>query len=251
MKVYVINLDRHPERLAHMREQLSDVGFERVAAVDGAINPEKATGLTRFELACLESHRNAWRLFLKRADAHACFLEDDVHLSRDFGALLRAEGWIPPEAHSIKLDTYFQDVKLGPKRTVFGGREAARLYTRHESSAAYVLSRQGARRYLELTARPVLPADYSLFPKNPRALGLRVYQLMPAVAIQDHLLQQDGGGHAFPTAMDAGGSERERGRLLGRLWREIKRLVSQVAETPEAIYLRAFVRTESTTVGFV
>ena len=39
MKVYVINLDRHPERLAHMREQLSDVGFERVAAVDGASEP--------------------------------------------------------------------------------------------------------------------------------------------------------------------------------------------------------------------
>jgi glycosyl transferase, family 25 len=250
MKVYVINLDRHPERLAHMREQLSDVGFERVAAVDGATHAETTTGLTRFELACLESHRNAWRLFLKRADAHACFLEDDVHLSQDFGALLAAGDWIPSDAHSMKLDTYFQEVKLGQKRTVFRGREVARLYTRHESSAAYVLSREGAQRYLELTARPVLPADYSLFPRSPRHLGLRVYQLMPAVAIQDHLLQADSGGHAFPTAMAEGGPARSSRPLFDKLWREVRRLVGQLTEIPEAIYLRASVRAQSTTVGF-
>jgi glycosyl transferase, family 25 len=250
MKVYVINLDRHPERLAHMREQLSDVGFERVAAVDGANKPDTAKGLTRFELACLESHRNAWRQFLKRSDAQACFLEDDVHICPGFGALVDSEDWIPQDAHSMKLDTYFQEVKLGERRAIFGGREVARLYTRHESSAAYILSRKGAERYLELTARAVLPADYSLFPRSPRRLGLRVYQLAPAVAVQDHLLGADDGSQTFPTAMASGGPRRRRRPLLGRFWRETVRLVGQVAELPEAIYLRASVRPETTTVDF-
>ena len=249
MKIYVINLDRHPERLAHMRDQLSEVGFERVAAVDGAGKPETAKGLTRFELACLESHRNAWRLFLKRSDAHACFLEDDVHLCPGFGALVSSEGWIPPDAHSIKLDTYFQEVKLGERRAIFGGREVARLFTRHESSAAYILSREGAERYLELTARTVLPADYSLFPKSSRRLGLRVYQLAPAAAVQDHLLQPDYGRQTFPTAMAIGGAWR-RPPLFVKFWRETVRLIGQVAELPEAIYLRASVRPETTTVDF-
>ncbi len=249
MKVYVINLDRHPDRLAHMRDQLSDVGFERVAAVDGTENPEVSRGLTRFEAACLESHRIAWRLFLKRSDAHACFLEDDVHLWPDFDALVEADSWIPPDAHSIKLDTYLQEVKLGERRPVFDSRKVARLYTRHESSAAYILSREGANRYLELTARAVLPADYSLFPRSPRRLGLRVYQLTPAIAVQDHLLQRDGGGQKFPTAMTAGASERRR-PLFSKLWRETTRLVRQFADIPEAIYLRASVSPETTTVGF-
>jgi glycosyl transferase family 25 len=249
MKVYVINLDRHPERLAHMRDQLSDVGFERVAAVDGAENPKGMRGLTSFELACLESHRNAWRLFMKRSDAHACFLEDDVHFSPDFGALVKTDGWIPPDAHSIKLDTYLQEVKLGERRPASCRREIARLYTRHQSSAAYILSRKGAERYLALTARAVLPADYSLFPRSPRRLGLRVYQLTPAVAVQDHLLQRDGGGQAFPTAMATGGARRSR-TLLGKLRRETTRLLGQVAGVPEGIYLRASVRPETTTVGF-
>jgi GR25 family glycosyltransferase involved in LPS biosynthesis len=247
MKVYVINLDRHLERLAHMREQLSDVGFERVAAIDGAKNPETSKGLTRFELACLESHRSAWRLFLKRSDEHACFLEDDVHLRPEFGALVDNVGWIPPDAHSVKLDTYLQEVKLGERRPVSGGREVARLYTRHESSAAYILSRAGAERYLELTARPLLPADYSLFPRSPRRVGLRVYQLTPAIAVQDHLLRP---AHAFPTAMALGRSGKRRSSLFSRLWRETARLAGQAAGISEAIFLRASVRPETTTVDF-
>jgi len=251
MKIYVINLDRHPQRLAHMRDQLCDVGFERVAAIDGAKNPVTISGLTRFELACLESHRNAWRLFLKRADEFACFLEDDVRFKPSFEAFISADDWIPADAHSLKLDTYLQEVKLGERRAVFGGRQVARLYSRHESSAAYILSREGAQRYLELTARPTLPADYSLFPSNPCRFGLRVYQLTPAVAVQDHLLQHErGAGLAFSSAMNSGGSERRPSTLLGRFRRETTRLMSQAAEAPRGIYLRATGRVEITRVQF-
>ena len=249
MKIYVINLDRHPDRLAHMRNQLGDVEFERVAAIDGARTPEIA-GLTRFEVACLESHRGAWRLFLKRPDEYACFLEDDVHLWPDFRALVGAGDWIPTDAHSVKLDTYLQKVKLGGRQAMFRGREVARLYSRHESSAAYILSRKGAERYLELTARPVLPADYSLFPKSPRRLGLRVYQLIPAVAVQDHLLQPDTGRRTFPTAMGAGTFARKSPDLFHKVMRESFRLITQLTEIPEEIYMHAFVKPKTTTVGF-
>jgi GR25 family glycosyltransferase involved in LPS biosynthesis len=189
-------------------------------------------------------------LFLARRDAHACFLEDDVHLWPDFDALVNAADWLPPDAHSVKLDTYLQKVKLGEKRAVFGGRAIARLYSRHESSAAYILSREGAEQYLELTTRRALPADYSLFPASPRRVGLRIYQLTPAVAIQDHLLQSPGSGGAFPTAMAAGESGCRRTTSVGKLLREGSRLVGQVAEIPEMVYLRAVVRPVTTTVGF-
>ena len=98
----------------------------------------------------------------------------------------------------MKLDTYLQKVKLGERRAAIGARQVARLYTRHESSAAYVLSRAGAERYLALTASPTLPADYALFPKTARRLGLRIYQLTPAVAIQDHLRTAAEGGRTNP-----------------------------------------------------
>ena len=250
MKVYVLNLDRQPERLAHMRAQLSDVPFERVAAIEGAENPPSTNGLTRFELACLSSHRAGWRQFLEGSDAHACFLEDDLHVWPSLKELIATEDWIPGDAHSVKLDTYLQKVKLGSLRPAPGGRRVARLFTRHESSAAYLLSRAGARRYLELTDDLSLPADYALFPKTPRRLGLRIYQLTPAIAIQDHLLGRENGGQRFATAM----ADPERARLQPRsllttLRREAARLIGQAADTGEAIYLAASQRPRTTTVS--
>jgi glycosyl transferase, family 25 len=251
MKIYLINLDRHPDRLAHMRNQLNGVAFERIAAVDGSNDPPTAKGLTRFELACLESHKLAWRQFLSGAEGCACFVEDDLHIWPGFATLTESGSWIPSDAHSVKLDTYLQKVEIGDKRDAIGGRQIARLYSRHQSSAAYILTREGAARYLDLTASALLPADYALFPNRPRRLGLRIYQLCPAVAIQDHLLQFDQGGQTFATAMAAidGSGTLHRSSTLEKLGRESVRLAGQVAGLMEWSYQKAFLSLETTTVG--
>ena len=250
MKIYLINLDRHPERLAHMRKQLDGVAFERISAVDGSKDPPTTKGLSRFELACLESHKLAWRQFLKGPEGHACFLEDDLHIWPGFAALTESGSWIPSDAHSVKLDTYLQKVELGEKRVAIEGRQIARLYSRHHSSAAYILTREGAARYLELTASSSLPADYALFPNHPRRLGLRIYQLCPAIAIQDHLLEPDQGGQAFATTMAAADRRAKLRRFstLEKLGRESVRLAGQVAGLMERSYQKTFLRVETTTV---
>src|SRR6185437_9357491 len=122
MKIYLINLDRDRARLAHMRDQLDGVGFERISAVDGSKDPPTTKGLSRFELACLESHKLAWRQFLASSEAHACVIEDDLHIRPGFAALTESGSWIPPDAHSVKLDTYLQKVELGDKRIAIDGR---------------------------------------------------------------------------------------------------------------------------------
>jgi glycosyl transferase family 25 len=248
MKVYLINLDRNPERLAHMREQLNGIAFERISAVDGSNDPPTMKGLTRFELACLESHRTAWRKFLASAESLACFLEDDLHVNPGFAALLNGAKWPPRDAHAVKLDTYFQKVRLGKRMSMSGGREIARLYSRHESAAAYILSRDGATRYLELTESARQPADYAVFPNTPRRLGLNIYQLVPAIAIQDHLLKD---GKRFATAMTKadGGAAARRSSLVGKLGRESARLASQLSNLGEWAYQKALLRLETTTVG--
>jgi glycosyl transferase, family 25 len=251
MKVYLINLDRHPERLAHMRKQLNGVAFERISAVDGSNDPPTTKGLSRFELACLESHKLAWRQFLNGPEDHACFLEDDLHVWPSFAALTGSGSWIPTGAHSVKLDTYLQKVELGEKRVAIGERQVARLYSRHQSSAAYILSREGAARYLDLTASASTPADYALFPNHPRRLGLHIYQLCPAVAIQDHLLEPGHGGQAFATAMAAtdGRATLRRSSTLEKLGREGVRLAGQVAGLMEWTYQKTVMGLETTTVG--
>lgn len=251
MKIYLINLDRDASRLAHMRDQLNGVAFERISAVDGSSLPPTTRGLTRFELACLESHRIAWRQFLSGPGDCACIVEDDLHIWPGFATLTESASWIPPDAHSIKLDTYLQKVELGEKRVAAGNRQVARLYSRHQSSAAYIVTREGAARYLELTVSASLPADYALFPNHPRRLGLRIYQLIPAIAIQDHLLEPDQGGRAFTTAMAAtdGSVLLRRSSALGKLGREGARLAGQAAGLLEWTYQKAVLGLETTTVG--
>ena len=103
MQVFVINLDRDAARLAHMRETLGDIPFLRTPAVDGAKFRDQPGGLTRFEIACLESHRSAWRAFLATPDTHACILEDDLHIRSGFAALVGDGGWVPADAHTVKI----------------------------------------------------------------------------------------------------------------------------------------------------
>ncbi len=251
MKIYLINLDRDASRLAHMRDQLNGLAFERISAVDGSNLPPTTRGLTRFELACLESHRIAWRQFLNGPGDSACIIEDDLHIWPGFAALTESASWIPPDAHSIKLDTYLQKVELGEKQVAVGNRQIARLYSRHQSSAAYVVTRKGAARYLDLTASALLPADYALFPNHPRRLGLRIYQLIPAIAIQDHLLEPNQGGKAFTTAMAAadGPAPLRRSSALEKLGREGVRLASQAGGLVEWTYQKAVLGLETTTVG--
>ncbi len=250
MKIYLINLDRHPERLAHMRKQLNGVAFERISALDGSNDPPTTKGLSRFELACLESHKLAWRQFLRGRHGCACFLEDDLHIWPGLAALVGNDTWMPSDAHSVKLDTYLQKVELGAKRVAIGERRIARLYSRHHSSAAYILTREGAARYLDLTASASLPADYALFPNHPRRLGLRIYQLCPAIAIQDHLLEPNQGRQAFATTMAAADrlAKLRASSTLEKLGREGARLAGQVAGLMERSYQKAFLRVQTTTV---
>ena len=80
---------------------------------DGYLWVGTPNGLTRFEVACLASHQAIWRQLLAGGEDRAIVLEDDLHLMLEFAALAGDASWVPADAHSVKLDTYFQTVLLG------------------------------------------------------------------------------------------------------------------------------------------
>ena len=237
MKIYFINLDRHPERRVHMEKQLAGLDAERIAAIDARDWPETDTGLRRFERACLQSHRAAWLRFLASQANFACFLEDDVHLSSDFALFVQAEDWIPHDADAAKLDTYFNKVMLDRTAVPLGDRRLALLHSRHESCAGYILSRKGAEFFLKATENPILPVDYIVFPEEPRRQGLYLYQLAPAVVVQDSLyLSYYGKGESFQSSVQ---TPRARNRsLVHKARREALRLYSQVFKARNYLYRR-------------
>ncbi|MGX7876464.1 glycosyltransferase family 25 protein [Mesorhizobium sp. ORM6] len=108
MKRLVINLDRSPDRLAHMTAEFAriGIGFERVAAIDARQHPGlmlqpqhplyAVRRLSGSEIACLHSHRACWTIIAQDEAPYGAVFEDDMVFSARAGALLADTSWIPP-----------------------------------------------------------------------------------------------------------------------------------------------------------
>jgi GR25 family glycosyltransferase involved in LPS biosynthesis len=93
LKVFLINLDRRPDRLAEMRERLKSIGleFERISAFDGKTRSKvglvswgKAYVYNDFvrpplgQIGVYHSNRQVWKIMVERNIPQALVLEDDV-----------------------------------------------------------------------------------------------------------------------------------------------------------------------------
>lgn len=94
--VFVINLDRSPDRLQEIDKRLKKLGirYERIQAVDGAkLTPEELTKVTtknckrfctRSAIGCAMSHIKVWKEVTKRNLKSVMVLEDDAIFGTDF-----------------------------------------------------------------------------------------------------------------------------------------------------------------------
>ena len=205
MRIYLINLERRPDRLTAMTARAQGLGLvlERVEAVDAGMAEPDALDrwfedggplgeIPRGDKACLLSHRLAWQKFLDGTDSHAVFLEDDVVLSRGAAEILTNDAWIPAGASVVKLEHYGpkgQRVLLTNLRATRDGFQTGRMLSRHTGAAAYILSRPAAELLLGQT-RFDLPVDHLLFNPNNSALFARLapLQLLPAIARQEQFV---------------------------------------------------------------
>jgi len=246
--VYVINLARSPERRAWMMAELAKAGAKGsfVRAVDGrrfgarcdiatVRKPRAQRALSKAEAALTLSHRKTWRKFLASDADHAVILEDDVHLGSGFRDVLALDSKAIA-FDAVKLETMFHKIWLSRRGRAAGERRLHRLGAEHLGSAAYLVSRAGARKMLAATRGFVHAVDYQLF--GPHALGeggLVVYQLVPAVAVQDNLLPDPKSRCGLGSTLH----EEDRRRLVARarrgkprgfhrLRREARRLAEQV-----------------------
>jgi len=200
--VYVINLDRSPDRLAHVTAQARSVGFEfeRIRAVDGRA-PGFAEGLgqrpagpLRHQVvppavaACFQSHRLAWERIAGGDAGHGIVLEDDIVLKSGFRDVLEPS-WLPPEADLVRLESWWAPLWLAAKPLArHRGRAVHRLLGPTSGTGAYLVSRAAAAALLERTAEQLDPVDVVMFdPRSEAIAGLSLFQMCPAPARQAHL----------------------------------------------------------------
>jgi glycosyl transferase family 25 len=182
------------------------VTFERIPAVDGAALGDAAladfrrarsaanpAGWLPGEVGCFLSHFEAWQQIAGGAEAWAAVFEDDIHVADDLGPLLASDEWIPPDADVVRLEAN-RTMRLAGRRAIAAatGRKLYRALSGSSGSAAYILSRQAAKWIVEAAPTQHLPVDNFLFkPKvSEVARKLRRFQIVPAVCIQDELLER-------------------------------------------------------------
>ena len=205
-KVFVINLDRRPDRWAAMSAQLDRLGIsaERIPAVDarllaaqegrgqGTNDDPPGYNLSLGEVACAWSHRKALRAFLDTGEHAALILEDDVELAPDTPSLLESAEWWPPDAHAVRLE----DGCLQPRNLLLlwpasaetpSGRSVHRLERFATGTAAYLINREAAVLVLPHLEKPTIPLDHLFFDKRHSLLAcnqLQSFQIVPAAATQ-------------------------------------------------------------------
>ena len=192
MQIYVINLAEKTGRWSRMAGLLQGLPFYRIAAVDGKTVPGPETNirtfprqLSRYNRACILSHRAAWEKFLAGPDRHACVLEDDVFLSPDFPKFIDNEDWIPAGCDLVKIETTQAFIWFIGGRIACLDRRATRLRSLHLGAAGYIITRRGAEILLEMSKDVInRPIDRILFDKTARKRLQPIYQLLPALCIQ-------------------------------------------------------------------
>lgn len=209
MRAYLINLERRPDRLRKMTEQLNALGiaFERIDALDarGASDEELSRQfrdngplgiIPKGDKCCALSHMRAWQAFAQSGDRYGLILEDDVALEANAAPLLRDSSWIPPAVDLVKIERFGppnQRVLIDERIDIGNGRKIGRLRSRHTGAAAYILSSETARTLVDSGELWALPVDHLLFNLNnsPTANRLRPYQMTPAIAHQTPSLGGD------------------------------------------------------------
>ena len=206
MRAYLINLERRPDRLRKMTEQLDALGiaFERIDALDARSVSDAELArqfrddgplgiIPRGDKCCALSHVRAWRAFAKSGDDYGLILEDDVAIDANAARLLRDASWIPPSVDLLKIERYGpprQRVLIDERTDIGDGRKIGRLRSRHTGAAAYIMSKKTAKTLAGLVDPWTLPVDHLLFNLNnsPMANRLRPHQLTPAIAHQSPAL---------------------------------------------------------------
>jgi GR25 family glycosyltransferase involved in LPS biosynthesis len=200
--VYVINLERRPDRLAEFKEsylksELASHNLNVVRAVDGSI-PEEISGfetegsrrivstgrrdfegdLTPGMLGCYLSHYKVYDEFLKTGKEYAFVFEDDAKINNQiYDKFVDApEDW---------------DIIMICIQVCNDCPEVAEKYTRPNNffgTAGYVINRKGVEKMIQNRENPIVNQFDGFIGKLTREEKLNVYSM------KDNLLEVSGSG---------------------------------------------------------
>lgn len=206
MQAQVISVKHAADRREHIRTEFARVGvpfafFDAVTPVDADVW-RRRLGLERHhfgvlspvEVACFLSQVALWQKMVDESIPYMAIFEDDVYLAGDAAAFLQDEAWRSLGVDIVKIETTRGALRLGAPCMQVMGRQISRLAERHMGMGGYILSLRGAESLLRLIhsqTRPMPGVDHLVFEQYLWQGELAVYQLHPAICIQECILHAD------------------------------------------------------------
>lgn len=198
--VYVLNLDRDAERLAHMREQLDRLGLPWVrvpgvlgSSLDAATLKrsldretfERSHGMPPVlgEVGCYLSHLKAQQVFLESDHDFAIILEDDVVLGDKLPAAIKQLITCRQEWDMVKLSRIHSGTPV-KCRDLGEGQALAIMLSQCTGASAYMINRRAATVYLSKLIPMTLPYDHAY--DRSWALGIKVRLVTPTPCNHDY-----------------------------------------------------------------
>ena len=176
--IYVISLDRAPERREHMRAQMARFGLahEIVRAVDGREPIEGleriydrrrrqrtyGSDLTPAEIACCLSHLEACRRIAESEAGIGLVLEDDVVLSDAVAPVLADLAGLAPRGFDVVRLAGLRERRGRMVRQLSDGRHLVRLAAGPCGAQAYVITAAGARKLISYCTPVTQQIDIAL-----------------------------------------------------------------------------------------
>ncbi|MEM9319686.1 MAG: glycosyltransferase family 25 protein [Pseudomonadota bacterium] len=174
--VYLINLDKDRARLEAATAELARAGtsWQRIPAVNGrllsaeevaAVYDGKANRryarhpLTGPEIGCYLSHLRAWAAIRASGQPGGVVLEDDIRISGDLPATLRALAADDGTWDIAKLFSFRHDVTLLHERSLAPGLRLGTPYRVPSTTLAYAIRAEAAHRLLRLSQPFFRPID--------------------------------------------------------------------------------------------
>ena len=158
--------------------------------------------LTMGEKGCLMSHFMLWKKCVDDGLDYITLFEDDILLGENAEQFLAEDEWLKvrfnfQEIFVLRLETFLMPVKIEKQQGIlpFQQREIDILKSKHFGTAGYVIS-HGAAKYLievfeKFSSEEIKPIDEIMFNQLIDISGYQVYQLNPAICVQELQLNQE------------------------------------------------------------
>lgn len=242
---FVINLDRRPDRLAHMEGVLggADIAFQRVSALDAQVATDLEIGLEvnlrnprigmgRGSQCCAITNFNIYRDLVGSDHDAALIMQDDIIVVPELRDFLTDLSWLPDGVGLVQFEKFGRprSTRLaGPRHDCArAGRGLHRMHSRTAGAGCYLITRWAAQHILKTKPLLDMPIDHFLFSPNvsPVFSQLGVAFVAPAMAVQKmETIASD-------LAQDRQARLRQKslGQRLRRLGQEMNRLPMQMLQ---------------------